>query len=83
MALCVTINADGTLSATGESVSECTGYVMVSSSEYAVYSTLQAALAMPTTDDALSWFGGTFSLVLVFFVVARIGVKVAAMFDGH
>lgn len=52
MALCVTLTAEGTLIPTGQPVTECAGYVLVSASEHGVYEVVQQALAMPSPEDA-------------------------------
>lgn len=80
MALCVTLNSDGTLTATGQAVSECTGYVMVSSSEYGVYQAVQDAFAVPTPDQASAWFVAAWGAVVVMFIVSRWVGSVVAMF---
>lgn len=81
MALCVTLNSDGTLSQTGQPVEECTGYVMVSGSEYGVYQAVQDAFGVPTPDDALSWFSATCGCVVVMFIVSRWVGSVVSMFN--
>jgi len=81
VAQCVTLNSDGTLTPTGQAVSECTGYVMVSGSEYGVYQALQTALAMPSADEASTFFIGTLGLVMFFFLVSRQVGAVAGFFS--
>lgn len=81
MAQCVTLNTDGTLTPTGETVDQCTGYVLVSGSEYGVYQSLQTALAAPTSDVATSWFFGAWGAVMVSFVAARCVGAVLSMFN--
>lgn len=80
MALCVAVNADGTLSQTGQPVDQCTGYVMVSGSEYGVYQVLQDALAAPTPEQALGWFFGVWGVVVVSYITARFTGTVISMF---
>jgi len=80
MALCVALRADGTLAPTGQAVSECTGYVLVTGSEYGVYSLVQQALTPPDVGDAALWFSTCFGAVLVCFVAGRLAGSVAAMF---
>lgn len=82
MAICVQLNSDGTLTPTGQAVSECTGYVMVSGSEYGVYQSLQTALAAPTPDVARTWFIGAWGAVMVAYIVGRGVGSILAMFDG-
>jgi len=80
MALCVVLNSDGTLTPTGEAVSECTGYVMVSGSEYGVYQAVNGAFATPMPDQAAGWFFGCWGSVMVCFIAARITGTVISMF---
>ena len=80
MALCVALQPDGTLLPTGQAVDGCTGYVLVSGSEYGVYQVVQQALGMPTTEQAAAWFAGTFSAVLLCFLVGRLAGSVATFF---
>lgn len=81
MATCVTLNADGTLAPTGQAVSDCAGFVLVSGSEYGVYQVVQDMLSAPTPEQAAGWFSGPFVLVLTLHAVARhIGV-LARFFD--
>ncbi|HEY0491076.1 MAG TPA: hypothetical protein VGD30_16310 [Telluria sp.] len=64
MALCVVINADGTLAQTGQPVSECAGYVMVDASEHARSSLLDTLLSVPEPGVAGTWLVGAFGFVL-------------------
>lgn len=79
MALCVTLMQDGTLVPTGQAVSECSGYVMVSGSEYGVYQVMQDMLSMPTPEKAAEWFAGPFVFVLSLYMISR-GVGVVSNF---
>lgn len=81
MALCVSINSAGNLVPTGEPVAQCTGYVMVSGSEYGIYQTVQTALGNPTQAEALGWFFGCWGLVITCFLAARIVGSVLSMFN--
>jgi len=81
MALCVALQADGTLLPTGQPVAECAGYVLVSASEHGVYEVVQQALSMPTPEEALLWATTTCGVVIAWFVVGRIVGSVATMFD--
>lgn len=80
MALCVALAQDGTLIPTGQPVGECTGYVLLSSSEHAVYGLINQAFAMPTPEQAAGWFVGSAGAVIGWFVVARIAGSVATFF---
>lgn len=80
MPLCVALQADGTLVPTGEPVEACTGYVLVSGSEHSFYALAYQAFGSPSTEQAASWFVGSFGLVLVCFVLGRMAGSVAGMF---
>lgn len=82
MAACVQLQPDGTLVPTGEAVTECTGYVLVSGSEYGIYQSLDQALAYPTSDVAASWFFGAWGAVMVAFIAGRCVGAVLSMFKG-
>ncbi len=82
MALCVVVNPDGTLTATGQVVAECTGYVMVSGSEYGVYQSVNTALAAPSSSEASGWFFGAGGAVMVFYISARCVAAVVGMFKN-
>lgn len=81
MALCVTLSQDGTLAPTGQAVSECSGYVMVSGSEYGVYQVVQDVLSTPTPEQVAGWFAGPFVLVLTLHLAARYVGSIATFFD--
>lgn len=81
MAECVTLNSNGTLTPTGQSVSECTGYVLVSGSEYSVYQVVDQALGVPTSSQAMGWFFGAWGAVMVFYIGARCVGAILSMFD--
>ncbi|WP_313178528.1 hypothetical protein [Stenotrophomonas sp.] len=80
MALCVALAADGTLVPTGQAVTECAGYVLVSASEYGVYEVVQQALAMPTPEEAMKWFTACAGAVVVWFIVGRMAGAVVSVF---
>jgi len=81
MSLCVALAENGTLIPTGQPVSECAGYVLVSAAEHGIYEVVQQALAMPTAEDAMKWFTACCGAVIVWFVVGRMAGSVASMFD--
>ncbi|WP_369929345.1 hypothetical protein [Xanthomonas sp. NCPPB 2632] len=81
MAICVTLNQDGTLATTGQAVSECAGYVMVSGSEYGVYQVVQDALSTPTPEEAAGWFFGPLTLIATIYVLSRQVGSLANFFD--
>lgn len=81
MARCVVLTGDGRLVDTNQAVSECTGYVLVSGSEYGVYQLVNQAFSTPSPQQAAGWFVGSAGVVMFWFVVARMAGSVAAMFD--
>ncbi|UKR53957.1 hypothetical protein K4A87_09170 [Xanthomonas fragariae] len=83
MATCVVLQANGTLVSNGQSVGECSGYVLVSGSEYSVYALVQEAFAMPSQHDAVAWSTGCCGIVIVWFVLGRMAGSVAAMFNNR
>lgn len=80
MAECVTLNADGTLTPTGQTVGQCTGFVLVSGSEYGVYQLVQDVFVIPSTADACTWFVGAWGCIVFFYVVSRCVGTVLSMF---
>ena len=80
MALCVVMNPDGSLSPTGEPVESCSGYVLLSGSEYAMVGAIDQALGVPDSTQATGWFMGPFSLVVFLYVAARCAGSVVNMF---
>lgn len=83
MALCVALQPDGTLAPTGQPVTECTGYVLVSGTEHSVYALVNQVFAVPTPEQAAGWFVGAAGAVLFWFVVARITGTVASFFNSR
>lgn len=81
MALCVTLNADGTLTQTGDSVDQCAGYVLVSGSEYGVFQVVQDSLSMPTPEVMAEWFSAPFFMAVSLHFVAMFVGKIAGFFD--
>ena len=70
MALCVVVDTAGLVHATVDSISTCTGYVLLDVLEYSEYPRLSAIFAMPlNTDLAKIWAVG-FSLPLVVYLSA-------------
>ena len=57
---CIYLNADGTLTATSETLEQCTGYVLVPSHEAAAY----VDSVQITATDVLSSFTWGFGLVI-------------------
>lgn len=85
MAVCVTINQDGTITATGEPVEQCTGYVMLSGSEYAGVQQLNAIFQWPEPDVLASWFSAAFILIVMLNAAGSITGSVVKMLstDRH
>jgi len=83
MALCVALQPDGSVVPTGQAVTECTGYVLVSGTEHGVYAVVQKVFEFPSTEVALGWFAGCFSLVVFLYVAMRMGGAVANIFNSR
>lgn len=71
MSLCVALNADGTLSPTGQAVADCTGYVLTTPAEVFVAESIAQAFAAPDIEVAAGWFAGCFSLVCICYLSGR------------
>jgi len=82
MAQCVILNTDGTLTPTGQPVAECTGYVLVSGSEYGFVQALNTAFSAPSPAQAQGWFIGAWGAVIVFYIASRCVGAVISMFSG-
>jgi len=82
MALCVSIAEDGTIHPTGEPVDACTGYVMVTGSEYSVYQLVQDVFATPTPEMTVGLFASGLGFVLGAYVIGRCAGAVVAMFNS-
>jgi len=65
MSTCVVLNADGTLSQTGQSAGECSGYVLVSSAEHAQMQVLADLFSWPAPEVVSGWFAAAMTFVLV------------------
>lgn len=81
MSACVVVNPDGTLAFTGHPVSECPGYVLVSSAEHGVYAVVQEAFGMPEKEVIASWFVGSYGVVMLFYMAAYFVGRIVAMFN--
>lgn len=81
MSECVVLRVDGTLEITGHPVSECPGYVLVSSAEHGVYALVQEAFGMPAPEVIGSWFVGSFGAVMLFYMAAYYVGRIVAMFN--
>lgn len=71
MGLCVVLNPDGTLSPTGQPVSDCTVYVLTTPADVLVADTIASAFVVPAGEVLAAWFAGVFSLVVVCYLAAR------------
>ncbi|MCD0244520.1 hypothetical protein JWH11_00995 [Xanthomonas melonis] len=65
MSTCVALTAEGTLQPTGQPVTECSGYVLVSAAENAQTQILIDIFKWPTPEVATSYLTGALTLVLV------------------
>jgi hypothetical protein len=65
MSQCVTLNADGTLTSTGQPVESCAGYVLVDATEHANMSFLATLFQWPETNVVGTWLVGAFAFVVV------------------
>lgn len=72
MAECVVLNADGTLTATGQPVDQCAGYVLASSIEHGQMNFLGDLFANPGVEVLNSVLVASFGFVLVCNVVGSI-----------
>ncbi|HEY4557762.1 MAG TPA: hypothetical protein VIG82_06190 [Enteractinococcus sp.] len=75
------LDSNGALIPTGQPVAECSGYVLLSASEHAVYGLIQQAFAFPTPAQAAGWFVGSAGVVIGWYVLARIVGGVANFFN--
>lgn len=64
MSVCVVLNADGTVTQTGQAVSECSGYVLVSAAENAQTQILIDLFSWPEPEVVTDWLMGSMMLVL-------------------
>lgn len=71
MGLCVALQPDGTLVPTGQSVADCTGYVLMSPAESWTASMLADALQPPSAEVLTGWWLGSFGLVMVSYLAGR------------
>jgi len=81
MATCVQLTTDGTLVPTGQPVSECAGYVMLSGAEMDVIAALAQVFAVPDMATATAWFSAAFAAPLVCFLVADMVATIRRVFD--
>lgn len=72
MALCVQLDNNGRLSPTGQSVDDCTAYVLLSPVEANANIMITQALQPPSAADAALFITAPFSFILGCFVIGRI-----------
>lgn len=81
MGICVAITEAGTLVATGQPVTECTGYVLLSGAEANTLTLFAQAFEVPDKEVLHSWAVGPFMLIVGLYVAARITGTVASFFS--
>lgn len=81
MALCIALTESGTVVATGEPVTACTGYVLVSGSEFSTQTVVERLFQWPDADIAAGWLLGSFGFVFGTYLLARLAGSVLSMFD--
>jgi len=80
MGLCVAIADNGTLVPTGQPVTECTGYVLLSGAEANTLTLFAQAFEVPNKEVLATWAVGPFMLIAGLYVAARIAGTVASFF---
>lgn len=82
MALCIQIASDGTVYSTGEAVEACSGYVLMSGSEFQTHTVIERLFDWPDPAYAAGWFTGAFSIVMGCYLVGRLVGAVSNMFNN-
>jgi len=81
VALCVTLASDGTLVPTGEPMDACSGYALVSGSEFSLVQAINTAfLTVPDPATLSGWASGPFILVVGLYIAARYAGTIVNMF---
>ena len=70
MASCVSFDSSGVLYQTGESVADCTGYLLLDASEYSDFPTLQSIFQIPLAEDLAQLWAVGFSLPVIIYLSA-------------
>ena len=83
MGLCVHITESGTLVPTGQPVSECAAYVLLSGAEASHVTLIAQAFEAPNKEDLATWVATPFALIVTLYVVARIAGSVASFFSKN
>jgi hypothetical protein len=81
MGVCVAIAENGTLVPTGQPVTECAGYVLLSGAEANTLTLFAQAFEVPDKEVLATWAVGPFALIVGLYVVARIVGSVASFFN--
>lgn len=81
MADCVTLTSQGTLQPTGQPMASCTGYVLLSRSDYSPLILIDRLFTTPTDQELTTAFCSPLIIILVSFVAARLAGTVAGMFN--
>lgn len=71
MALCVALQADGTLAPTGQAMADCSGYVLGSPVDVWLTDLVAQALAVPSAEVLAGCWFATFALVMTCYVASR------------
>lgn len=79
MSTCVVLTAEGTLQQTGQPVTECSGYVLVSAAENAQTQILVDLFQWPSPEVATQFLMGAFTFVLAMHVVGYVVGAVVKM----
>lgn len=81
MSLCVALAPDGSLVPTGETVDACSGYVLVSGSEYSLIQAINTAfLAVPDAVTLSGWAVGPCVLIVTVYLAARFAGSIVNVF---
>jgi hypothetical protein len=81
MALCVVLQLDGTLVATGEAVADCTGHLLLTPAEHALLGVVGDAFAPVDTETAVQISSVAFMSVIAVYVAARCVGAIVEMFN--
>lgn len=84
MPLCAQLNADGTLTPTGQTAQECTGYLLLTPAESAWLNTWSVWMTPPSDPAVVAgWFSGPFVLIVGLYLAAHNIGKIPNMFRGR
>ena len=79
MSICVVLNSDGTLTSTGQSADQCSGYVLQDAAQHAQFAELSTMFAFPDAGQANEVFAYCFGLVLACNVLGYVTGAVVKM----